>query len=159
MVLKKMEKDLRPCGVLSDDIINGKRVERYLYALYVKEECLLLPRAERRAPKFIQEKHDIGYDYKIGELRGAISVIIPGEIAEQQYASQRYLFHYRRFRQYRVNRVGYFPDNRKIYETSIGKIDDYSHYHYKDRRPYNEGTCSIQKMRGDSSAGHLMACP
>ena len=92
MVLQKMEKDPDLLEYWADDVINGKRVERYLYALYVKEDCLLCHGSKEEAPKFIQEKYDIGYDYKTGDLRGAISVIIPKEKAEQQYAANVIFF-------------------------------------------------------------------
>ena len=91
-ILRRMEEDPELLEYWADDVINGKRVERYLYALYVKEDCLLCHGSKEAAPKFIQEKYDIGYDYKVGDLRGAISVIIPKEIAEQQYAANVIFF-------------------------------------------------------------------
>lgn len=86
-VLRKMEEDPDLSEYWSDDIIEGKRVERYLYALYITEDCLLCHGPKEKAPEFIRKNYDIGYGYKVGELRGAISVIIPKEIAEQQFAA------------------------------------------------------------------------
>lgn len=86
-VLRKMEEDPDLSEYWSDDIIEGKRVERYLYALYITEDCLLCHGSKEKAPEFIRKNYDIGYGYKVGELRGAISVIIPKEIAEQQFAA------------------------------------------------------------------------
>jgi signal transduction histidine kinase/DNA-binding response OmpR family regulator len=87
-----MEEDPNLHEYWGDDIIDGKRVERYLYALYVKEDCLLCHGPRERAPAFIQKNYDAGYDYKVGELRGAISVIIPKEIAERRFAANFMFF-------------------------------------------------------------------
>ncbi len=92
MVLRKMEEDHNLSEYWDDDVIEGKRVERYLYALYVKEDCLLCHGPKERAPEFIQKNYDAGYDYQAGELRGAISVIIPKEIAEQRFAANFVFF-------------------------------------------------------------------
>jgi len=92
MVLRKMEEDHNLAEYWGDDIIEGKRVERYLYALYVKEECLLCHGAKEQSPEFIRNNYDAGYDYKVGELRGAISVVIPKEIAEQRFAANFIFF-------------------------------------------------------------------
>lgn len=91
-VLRKMEEDPNLHEYWGDDVIDGKRVERYLYALYVKEDCLLCHGPKEKAPEFIQKNYDAGYDYKVGELRGAISVIIPKEIAEQRFAANFVFF-------------------------------------------------------------------
>ncbi|MDN3514490.1 MAG: response regulator [Candidatus Brocadia sp.] len=91
-ILRKMEKDSSLHEYFDDDIIDGKRVERYLYALYIKEDCLLCHGPKEKAPEFIQKNYDAGYDYKLGELRGAISVIIPKEIAEQRFAANIVFF-------------------------------------------------------------------
>lgn len=92
MVLRKMEEDHNLTEYWDDDVIDGKRVERYLYALYVKEDCLLCHGPKENAPEFIQKNYDAGYNYKVGELRGAISVIIPKEIAEQRFAANFIFF-------------------------------------------------------------------
>src|SRR3990172_5344979 len=91
-VLKKMEEDHNLVEYWGGDIVDGKRVERYLYALYVKEECLLCHGAKEQSPEFIRNNYDAGYDYKVGELRGAISVVIPKEIAEQRFAANFIFF-------------------------------------------------------------------
>ncbi|KKO18209.1 MAG: response regulator [Candidatus Brocadia sp.] len=91
-VLRKMEEDPGLFEYWSDDVVNGKRVERYLYALYVKEDCLLCHGSKEKAPELIQKNYDVGYDYKIGELRGAISVVIPNEIAERKFAANVIFF-------------------------------------------------------------------
>ena len=111
-----MEEDHNLAEYWGDDIIDGKRVERYLYALYVKEECLLCHGAKEQAPEFIRNNYDAGYDYKVGELRGQ-SVLLSQRKLPNNVLQQTLSFYYRRFHQYRVNRNYYFPDNREIYET------------------------------------------
>lgn len=91
-VLRKMEENPNLLEYWSDDVVDGKRVERYLYALYVKEECLLCHGSKEKAPEFIRKNYAIGYDYKAGELRGAISVVIPKEIAERKFAENVIFF-------------------------------------------------------------------
>ncbi|MEK7733296.1 MAG: DUF3365 domain-containing protein, partial [Planctomycetota bacterium] len=91
-VLRKMEADPDLVEYWDSDVVDGKRVERYLYALHVKEDCLLCHGKKELAPEFIQNNYAAGYDYKAGELRGAISVIIPKEIAEQRFEANIYFF-------------------------------------------------------------------
>ncbi len=91
-VLREMEADPNLVEYWDSDVVDGKRVERYLYALHVKEDCLLCHGKKELAPEFIQNNYAAGYDYKIGELRGAISVIIPKEIAEQRFAANILFF-------------------------------------------------------------------
>lgn len=91
-VLRKMEKDPNLLEYWEEDVVDGKRAERYLYALRITEDCLLCHGPTEKAPDFIKNHYDIGYDYRIGELRGAISVIIPKEIAEQRFAANVVFF-------------------------------------------------------------------
>lgn len=91
-VLYEMEKNPDLVEYWADDVVDGKRVERYLYALHIKEDCLLCHGPKESAPAFVQKNYDIGYDYKVGDLRGAISVIIPKEIAVQRFAAEFIFF-------------------------------------------------------------------
>ncbi|TLD43176.1 MAG: sensory transduction histidine kinase [Candidatus Jettenia ecosi] len=91
-ILREMEDNPRLLEYWADDVMDGKSVERYVYALPVKEECLLCHGPKEQAPEFIQENYDTGYDYKVGEIRGAISVIVPKEIAEQRFAAELVFF-------------------------------------------------------------------
>jgi len=91
-ILLKMEEDPDLKEYWSSDVIDGRRVERYLYALYIREDCLLCHGEREKAPEFVRNNYDIAYDYKVGDLRGAISVIIPKEIAEQRFASDIIFF-------------------------------------------------------------------
>ncbi len=91
-ILLEMEKSPDFTEYWSEDVVGGKRVERYLYALRVKEDCLLCHGPKDEAPEFIQKNYDIGYNYKIGDVRGAISVIVPKEIAERRFAANIFFF-------------------------------------------------------------------
>lgn len=86
-ILLEMEKDPNFSEYWAEDIIGGKRVERYLYALRVREDCLLCHGPKEKAPEFVRKNYEIGYDYKIGDVRGAISVIVPKDIAERRFAA------------------------------------------------------------------------
>lgn len=86
-ILRKMEEDPTIAEYWADEVFHGKRVERYLYPLYVTEDCLLCHGPKENAPPVVRDYYDAGYDYKLGEIRGALSVIIPKEIAEQRYAT------------------------------------------------------------------------
>ncbi|MDR4498373.1 MAG: response regulator [Candidatus Scalindua sp.] len=91
-MLKKMEADPNLLEYWADDIIEGKRVERYMYALYVTDSCITCHGPKEQAPAFIQKNYNAGYDYKLGEIRGALSVVIPKEIDEQKFASDVIFF-------------------------------------------------------------------
>ncbi|MDR4507079.1 MAG: response regulator [Candidatus Brocadiaceae bacterium] len=91
-ILQKMETNSGLLEYWADDIIEGKRVERYMYALYVDKSCLPCHGPKENAPKVIQRDYSAGYDYKVGEIRGALSVVIPKEIAEQRFASHLVFF-------------------------------------------------------------------
>ncbi|MCF6157682.1 MAG: response regulator [wastewater metagenome] len=91
-VLRKMKENPGLLEYWSEDIVRGGRAERYMYALYVKEDCLLCHGSQEKAPEFVKKNYDIGYNYKVGEVRGAISVVIPREIAEQRFAANVIFF-------------------------------------------------------------------
>ncbi len=68
------------------DKVDGQRVLRYLIPLYIEEACLKCHSAKETIPEFIQEDYpeDKATDYTYGDLRGAISVIVPIERAEAE---------------------------------------------------------------------------
>lgn len=51
----------------------------YATALFIEQKCLVCHGKKEDAPKFIQEKYKNAYDYKLGELRGIVSIQIPKE--------------------------------------------------------------------------------
>lgn len=54
--------------------------------LRIEAKCLLCHGEREKAPAFIQTKYNTSYDYKLGELRGVMSIKIPKE------ALQKYFF-------------------------------------------------------------------
>lgn len=68
------------------DKINGQKVLRFLLPLYIEEACLKCHSAKETIPEFIKEDYpeDKATDYKSGDLRGAISVVVPIYKAEAE---------------------------------------------------------------------------
>jgi hypothetical protein len=84
-VLKNMESPDYPKGKTYSEVIlpNGKKVYRYMKPLYIEEPCLLCHEEREKIPAYIRtylEEHyptDEAVGYKLGDLRGAISITIP----------------------------------------------------------------------------------
>jgi hypothetical protein len=68
------------------DKVNGQKVLRYLTPLYIEEACLKCHSAKETIPEVIKEDYpeDRATDYTFGDLRGAISVIVPVDKAEAE---------------------------------------------------------------------------
>ena len=64
-----------------DTIQDGKDIYHYSYVLKIGKKCLKCHGKKENAPKVIQKLYNNSYDYKIGELRGIISI----EIDKQLY--------------------------------------------------------------------------
>jgi len=58
-----------------------KEKEYFQYAtpLFIKQKCLTCHGEKSDAPKFIVQKYNNAYNYKLGELRGIISIKVPKE--------------------------------------------------------------------------------
>jgi len=56
---------------------NNDEYYQYANVLRVKQVCLTCHGKKEDAPKFIQDRYKEAYDYKLGELRGIISVKVP----------------------------------------------------------------------------------
>lgn len=58
-----------------------KEEEYFQYAtpLFIEQKCLKCHGLKENAPKFIANKYDNAYNYKLGELRGIISIKVPTE--------------------------------------------------------------------------------
>lgn len=52
---------------------------QYASPLYIEQKCLTCHGKKEEAPKFISEKYGTAYDYKLGELRGIVSIKVPKE--------------------------------------------------------------------------------
>jgi len=84
--LAEFEKDKNLSEYKGVDKINGQKVLRYLTPLYIEEACLKCHSAKETIPEFIQEDYpeDKATDYSFGDLRGAISVVVPVARAEAE---------------------------------------------------------------------------
>lgn len=60
---------------------------QYGYALRITDACLECHAKKEDAPLFIQEKYDGAYDYKLGEVRGVLSVKIPKPELHEYFTS------------------------------------------------------------------------
>lgn len=58
---------------------DGKRYRRYIKPIFVEDSCLACHGPKDKRPKFIVDKYpdDKAYDFKTGDLRGIIEVMIP----------------------------------------------------------------------------------
>ncbi|RLA82450.1 MAG: hypothetical protein DRG78_07180 [Epsilonproteobacteria bacterium] len=73
---------------------------QYGYVLNVKRDCLVCHSKPQNAPKFIAEKYKTAYGYKLGDLRGIISIKVPknhadeyvGEIFSEQIKFNIFMF-------------------------------------------------------------------
>ena len=50
---------------------------QYAKVLRIEQKCLLCHGQKEKAPMFIQEQYENSYDYKLGELRGILSIKVP----------------------------------------------------------------------------------
>jgi len=63
---------------------------QYATALKIENKCLKCHGKKEDAPKFISEKYDKAYDYKLGEVRGILSIKIPMEHINAVFDKQFY---------------------------------------------------------------------
>lgn len=63
------------------------REEFYQYAkvLRVEQKCLKCHGKKENAPKFIQDRYNDAYDYKLGEIRGILSIKIPKKYLDNYF--------------------------------------------------------------------------
>ncbi len=64
-----------------EDYFDGsdEKLYQYAYALRIEQKCLVCHGEKSKAPIFIQENYDKSYDYKLGEVRGIVSIQLPKE--------------------------------------------------------------------------------
>ena len=55
----------------------NKDFYQYGYALRIEQKCLSCHGKRENAPEFIKERYTNAYDYKLGEVRGIISIKVP----------------------------------------------------------------------------------
>ena len=61
--------------------IEGKGYKRYVRPIFVEPACLACHGEKDKRPDFIVKKYpkDKAFDFKVGDLRGIISVMIPDD--------------------------------------------------------------------------------
>ncbi|PIO48196.1 MAG: hypothetical protein CMR00_06260 [[Chlorobium] sp. 445] len=63
--------------------INGQDVIRYTQPIIIKKQCLTCHGDKAQAPEYVQKNYETGYGYKVGDLRGAVSIIVPAQTFQQ----------------------------------------------------------------------------
>ena len=69
------------------EYFSGKSEEfyQYGYALKIEQKCLVCHGKKEDAPKFIRDRYSNAYDYKLGEIRGIISIKLPKDILHEYF--------------------------------------------------------------------------
>jgi hypothetical protein len=77
-VLESFDKDRNLKDKWDSAEMEGKRYQRYMRPIFVEEACLACHGPKEKRPRFIVEKYpnDKAYDFKVGDLRGMIEVMI-----------------------------------------------------------------------------------
>jgi diguanylate cyclase (GGDEF)-like protein/PAS domain S-box-containing protein len=73
---------------LKEYLAKEDNLYQYATPLYIEKKCLKCHGAKEDAPTFISSRYDKAYNYKVGELRGIISVKVPLEAIHQYFLSQ-----------------------------------------------------------------------
>ena len=63
----------------------NKDFYQYGYPLKIEEKCLKCHGSRQNAPKFIQERYSTAYDYKLGDIRGIVSIKLPKNILNNYF--------------------------------------------------------------------------
>lgn len=78
------EPDLRKeIAIWSESKIDGQDFIRYTQPIIVKKPCLACHGDKAEAPEYVQKNYETGYGYKVGDLRGAVSIIVPAQAFRQ----------------------------------------------------------------------------
>ena len=70
-----------------DEYFNDEDSEfyQYGYALRITKKCLTCHGEKSKAPKFIQERYAKSYNYKLGDVRGIVSVKLPKKVLDRYF--------------------------------------------------------------------------
>lgn len=74
-------------GIWQEAKLDGKPVYRYAQPIFIRKQCLACHGERSDAPEYVQSRYETGYGYRQGDLRGAISIIVPADIASQANAT------------------------------------------------------------------------
>lgn len=66
--------------------LNDNNEKYYIYArpIWIKKRCLKCHSTPENAPKTIRERYDTAYNYKVGDLRGLLSIKMPAKTIEMR---------------------------------------------------------------------------
>ncbi len=70
-------------GIWQETKYEGQPVYRYVQPIFIRKPCLTCHGDRADAPEFVQSKYETGYGYRQGDLRGALSIIVPNESTRQ----------------------------------------------------------------------------
>jgi len=72
--------------ILFQSFTNAQGEAYYLYArpIWIEEHCLKCHAKREDAPKTVREKYDTAWGYKVGDLRGILSIKVPAEKIKQR---------------------------------------------------------------------------
>jgi methyl-accepting chemotaxis protein len=59
--------------------VGGQSVYRFMQPIYMKKQCLRCHGDRSEVPAFVRDNYEGGYNYRLGDLRGAISMVVPAE--------------------------------------------------------------------------------
>lgn len=65
---------------------NGVPYYQYAQPLKITQKCMICHGKKEDAPDFIRNRYDNAYDYKLGELRGILSIKVPESGVESYFA-------------------------------------------------------------------------
>ena len=91
LALRRLAEDKNLHHIAEFSTLDGAPVFRYLQTAYADESCLECHGDPQQSPLFLREiyppEQDASYHYKVGEVIGAVSVVIPMVQIERQLAA------------------------------------------------------------------------
>jgi PAS domain S-box-containing protein len=104
LALQRLAEDRNLHHIAEFTTLDGAPVFRYLQTAYAEESCLECHGDPRHSPLFLREiyppEKDASYHYKVGEVIGAVSIVIPMAQIERQLTAS--------FRSTLLTTIGFF---------------------------------------------------
>lgn len=66
----------------------GEQYYHFSQPIYIEPRCLQCHGTKEQAPESIRKRYDTSYNYKLGDLRGLMSIKLPSKIIQQQIQEQ-----------------------------------------------------------------------
>lgn len=64
-------------------LMGERQVYRYMKPIYIRKQCLHCHGDRAAAPAYVRDNYEGGYGYRTGDLRGALSIIVPADAVTQ----------------------------------------------------------------------------